>query len=317
MSKTLSVLIPNYNDSAYLAEQLKAVCEQSYKPKEVIVVDDGSTDNSIAVIEEFAREYPNIRLVRNEENRGVIFSINRGAKLATGDYIHFSSANDLVLPGLYEKSMTLLAEHPQAGLCCADVLIIDEVQGVSFDHTRTGWLSSAGYLSPGDLAAATSKRTGLYAPVSNTCIVRRDVLPADDIYIQNLECFSDWFLYQVIVLRYGCCFVPENLAAARVLRSSYGLSVLADHNRCRRILIEAVKLFATPEYEDVAELIVRGRSLLVFRTLVRSPLTAWKALCAVENRNENARAICHQLTSEYLRQIVVRTGKLLGVSAWF
>jgi glycosyltransferase involved in cell wall biosynthesis len=307
-AKTLSVVIPNYNDAKYLRMQLQAVCEQSLPPDEVIVVDDASTDNSVEVINEFAAKFPFMRLVVNDENRGVIFSVNRGARMATGDYIHLSSANDLALPAFFEKSMALLAEYPEAGLCCADVRIIDEVQNITFDHLPTGWLPEPGYLSPEQLAEVTRRRKGLYAPVSNTCIIRRNLLPPDDIYIENLECFSDWFLYQVIAFRHGCCFIPEKLAAARVLPRSYGQSVLNDHNLCRRVLIEVLKLLASPEYSDVAPLLIRGRSLLVFRTFIRSPITAWKG--------SHGNPFFWHLSGEYFRQVAVRVSMLFGVSAW-
>lgn len=307
--KTLSVIVPNFNDVDYLALQLKAICEQSFPPSEVIVVDDGSTDNSVECIKKLAAQYPDIRLVCNDKNRGVIYSINRGAKLATGDYIYFSSANDLVYPGLFEKSMNLLAQYPDAGLCCADVRILDDVQGISFDHLKTNWLTEAGYLSPQQLVDVASHGKGLYAPVSNTCIIKRELLPAEDIYISELECFSDWFLYQVIALRYGCCFIPEVLAAARVLKKSYGLSVLKDRILCERVFVKTLKLLATPEYRDVCELMIRGRSLRVFRTYVRNPIASLKAV-GHSLQNDQARALFVHVNIEYFRQVCIRVGKL-------
>src|SRR5277367_1756646 len=107
LTKTLSVVVPNCNDAPYLEAQLKEICRQSFQPCEIIVVDDGSSDNSVEIIQRLAKKYPTIRLLSNDKNRGVIYSINRGAELARGDYIYFASANDLVLPGLFEKSMSL------------------------------------------------------------------------------------------------------------------------------------------------------------------------------------------------------------------
>jgi hypothetical protein len=83
--KTLSVVISNYNHARYLPVALQAVLSQSCRPMEVIVIDDCSTDNSVEVIEEFVRRDPIIRLYRNEQNQGVIFSTNRGLGLATLD----------------------------------------------------------------------------------------------------------------------------------------------------------------------------------------------------------------------------------------
>lgn len=74
----LSVVVPNYNHAQYLPEALNAILNQSCRPMEVIVIDDCSTDNSVEVIEAFIRMDPIIRLYRNERNRGVNFSMNRG-----------------------------------------------------------------------------------------------------------------------------------------------------------------------------------------------------------------------------------------------
>jgi glycosyltransferase involved in cell wall biosynthesis len=102
----------------------------------VIVIDDGSTDNSVEVIEGFARKDPIVRLYRNEQNQGVIFSLNRGLNLAAGEYIIFSAADDRVCPGCFEKSMELLAQYPQAGLCSALLQLIGE------DGGDKGWIKS-------------------------------------------------------------------------------------------------------------------------------------------------------------------------------
>lgn len=101
--KTLSVIMPNYNDASHIAISLKAICKQSYPPVEVIVVDDGSTDNSIAIVEEVIKQYPFVKLLRNEKNQGVNYTVNRGARDARGDYIFFPAANDIVYPGFLKN----------------------------------------------------------------------------------------------------------------------------------------------------------------------------------------------------------------------
>jgi hypothetical protein len=76
-SVTVSVLLCNYNHARYLADSLSAICNQTRLPEEVIVLDDGSSDNSLEVIEDFARRYSFIRVLKNEINRGLLYSINR------------------------------------------------------------------------------------------------------------------------------------------------------------------------------------------------------------------------------------------------
>src|SRR3954464_2600182 len=67
---TLSVLMPNYNHAHYLPTSVGAILAQSYQPMEILILDDGSTDGSYSILEEFARLEPRIRLSRNERNMG-------------------------------------------------------------------------------------------------------------------------------------------------------------------------------------------------------------------------------------------------------
>ena len=119
-TQTLSVIIANYNHGHYLPISLEAILGQSLMADEIIIVDDASTDNSVKVIEDFARQNPEIRLVRNEQNMGSMPSFLKGLNLSTGDYFLSASADDWVLPGLFEKSMKLLSGVSSSGLVLWD-----------------------------------------------------------------------------------------------------------------------------------------------------------------------------------------------------
>ena len=82
-STDLSLILTNYNHARYLPQSISAVLSQSVRPKEFIILDDASTDDSLQVLEAFAARDPIIRLVRNERNRGVCATIQRGIGLAT------------------------------------------------------------------------------------------------------------------------------------------------------------------------------------------------------------------------------------------
>ena len=121
---TLSVVMPNYNHGHYIQEALEAILSQSFPPSEVIVIDDGSTDNSVQIIEGIAEKNSTVKFYRNVENMGAWQSSNKGAKIATGEYIYFCAADDRVCPGFFEKSVKILNQNPQAGLCSALLKII-------------------------------------------------------------------------------------------------------------------------------------------------------------------------------------------------
>ena len=99
---SVSVILPNFNHAHYLPQALKATLDQSVKPKEIIVIDDGSTDNSVDVISGFAKDNPSIKLTVNEKNLGVIPSSFIGFQQATGDYMLWSGADDYLLPDFHD-----------------------------------------------------------------------------------------------------------------------------------------------------------------------------------------------------------------------
>src|SRR5437763_570789 len=93
---TLSVVFPNYNDARFLPQQLESMLKQSYQPKEIIIIDDASTDNSIEIINNYIARAPHSRLIRNDRNMGVEHNINRLIDEATGDYLYLGAADDAV-----------------------------------------------------------------------------------------------------------------------------------------------------------------------------------------------------------------------------
>ncbi|MBO5831310.1 MAG: glycosyltransferase family 2 protein, partial [Alistipes sp.] len=114
-SEQISVVIPLYNKAAEIERALKSVISQSLTPHEIIVVDDGSTDNSADIVRRIIESHPehNIRLV-SQENRGVSAARNRGIEEATGEYVAFLDGDDYYLSGYIAEVCRLMAYYPQS-----------------------------------------------------------------------------------------------------------------------------------------------------------------------------------------------------------
>jgi len=108
----VSVVIPLYNKDPFIARALNSVLAQNFHDFEVIVVDDGSTDGSVAIVREFSD--PRIRLIQ-QENGGVSAARNRGIKAARADLVAFLDADDEWLPGFLEIILHLRERFPEAG----------------------------------------------------------------------------------------------------------------------------------------------------------------------------------------------------------
>ena len=208
---SLSVVMPNYNDAVSIAAAINAILNQSLPPTEVIVVDDGSTDDSAAIVETLMGSNRTVRLLRNDANKGITFSMKRGLENASGDFVYFASANDRILPGFFEKCVSLLIEYPHSGLCCSDFAIYYNLQ--TYFVRNLGWGTTPCYHSPKQLCKIIAKR-GEYIPGAAT-IIRRSALLEAGGFVPELKGHGDWFAHLVIGFRRGICYVPEALAAWR------------------------------------------------------------------------------------------------------
>lgn len=109
----LTVLMPVYNAEHYVDEAVRSILDQEYEHFEFLIIDDGSTDGSAALLASYSD--PRIRLVRNETNRGLIHTLNRGLERAEGRYIARMDADDVSMPDRLGKQFAFMEEHPDVG----------------------------------------------------------------------------------------------------------------------------------------------------------------------------------------------------------
>lgn len=109
----ISVVMSVFNGSRFLSKAIKSVLNQSMNDFEFIIIDDGSTDDSLKIIQEFAVKDDRIRVVINKENIGLANSLNKGIDLAVGKYIARMDADDITVPDRFEKQMTFLENNPK------------------------------------------------------------------------------------------------------------------------------------------------------------------------------------------------------------
>jgi hypothetical protein len=120
-SPTISVIIPCHNAAAFIADALRSVLAQTVPALEVLVIDDGSTDDSAKRAEAFG---PPVRVMR-QENRGVSAARNRGLDAARGDWVAFLDADDLWLPNKLALQSAAL-ETTDAVCVCSDLIVFDQ-----------------------------------------------------------------------------------------------------------------------------------------------------------------------------------------------
>lgn len=247
---TISACMPNYNHARLLPESLGALLHQSHQPLEIIVIDDHSTDDSMVVLEDLAGRHPVIRLHRNERNLGGVETLARLTELARGDYVLYTGADDVTLPGLLEKSAAMLGRYPQAGLCSSGMIVIDEggrSKGV-LHHSIAA--RSARYFTPEEireLIAELGYEGWFFA--ANTAVYKRQAVIEAGGFRNELHAFCDGFLSTAIALKYGACHIPEPLGAWRRAAVSYGTS-WGDPDIAPGI-VDAVERVISADFQDL------------------------------------------------------------------
>ena len=108
----VSILMPVYNSAEFLREAIESMLSQSFKDFEFLIVDDGSTDGSAGILAEYVEKDSRIRIIRNEKNQGIVYSLNRGLKECTGEYIARMDSDDIALKERLDKQIAVLDKNP-------------------------------------------------------------------------------------------------------------------------------------------------------------------------------------------------------------
>src|SRR5918996_2481069 len=111
----VSVVMPAYNAAVYLDEAVTSILNQTFREFEFIVINDGSTDDTVSILDKYEKSDSRIR-VYHQENQGMIAALNRGCRLARGKYIARMDADDISLPRRFERQLEFMEGHPQIGI---------------------------------------------------------------------------------------------------------------------------------------------------------------------------------------------------------
>lgn len=121
----ISIIIPVYNVQEYLPVCLDSVIKQTIKNKEIIIINDGSTDNCYEILTEYKEKYPELIII-NQKNRGISETRNAGLKAATGEYIAFVDSDDFIEFNMFEK-MYMAAKKENADVVMCDYILYNEI----------------------------------------------------------------------------------------------------------------------------------------------------------------------------------------------
>ena len=203
MAPTVSVIIPTYNRAHLVGRAIRSVLNQTYQDFEIIVVDDGSTDNTEEVVKSF--NDPRIRYIRHEKNRGGSAARNTGIRAARGEYIAFLDSDDEWLPEKLAKQLPVFEKDSTCGAVYTDLLYMlpDGSVKLCQNYRPEGWILKK--LLSSNVVGTTS-----------SVIVRRECFEKIGLFDESLPSCQDWDMWIRIAKRYSFRKIPEPLTKYRV-----------------------------------------------------------------------------------------------------
>lgn len=234
---TLSVILPNYNHALYLPRALDALLSQDRPADEIIIIDDGSTDDSREVIARYAASNPSIRFIPNEKNMGVIPTLALGLSSARGTYVYFGAADDYVLPGFFSTGLAALSSNSQAAMFCGEMALIDGRTGNPIGaRPPVRPRFRAGYISGGEFACLLKDNDNFI--LTGAALIKRDAANWAGGFIEALSTFSDAYLVRKIALTYGFYYAPRACLTWCIFPDSVSRTTATELDRSKAIFRE-------------------------------------------------------------------------------
>jgi len=230
----ISVIIPNYNYAHYVGDAIDSVMAQTYDNFELIVVDNGSTDDSKHFLEEYENKYsPQLRLVF-QDNRGQAGSRNRGIKESKGDLIAFLDADDVWMPNKLEEQIKLFID-PTVGLVYSSYWISDQ-------NLKQIKIEKAEYRGDVLIYFATKVYTAVVVGGESNAIIRKECFDKVGYFDTDLEESTGWDMYRRIASCFHLDYVDLPLMKYRI----HGNNL---HKR-NSVMYKQLELQANKMFED-------------------------------------------------------------------
>jgi glycosyltransferase involved in cell wall biosynthesis len=219
----VSILIPCYNQAHFLGEAIESALAQTYPHLEIVVVDDGSTDNIAAVV----GRYPGVRCLR-QENQGLSAARNTGLRHSIGERIVFLDADDRLMPQAIEVGLTCLRDHPE----CA--FVYGHSRFVAFDGSLFHWQPRSQV--DGDYYLALLRGCPIFA--TGSVMYRREIFEVVGGFNPSLSPAADYDLYYRIASQFPIRCHEETIAEYR----KHGASMTRSGELMLRCNLAALRL---------------------------------------------------------------------------
>lgn len=199
----VSFILPVYNAADFLTETLHSIIEQTYTNFEVIAINDGSSDNSLLILEHYAKFDERIKVV-NQENHGLVYTLNKAIGLAKGTYLARIDADDLCTPRRLEWQVAAMEKNPSAVICAGAYELVDEdgtCLGLNVVPTRSQDIKLLAYTRN---------------PIAHASVMLRKSMLDTDPYSSNVGPTEDYELWSRLILSHEIIAIPHVIMRYRI-----------------------------------------------------------------------------------------------------
>lgn len=233
---SISVIMPNYNHGKWLPRSVGAIVAQAVSSLEIVLIDDGSTDNSLKVIADLCRRHDCIRLIQHDTNLGPHAAVRSGIAAARGEFLLLAAADDFILPGLLVRAEAALRAHPDAAFFCSEVALVNRTGRLVGFRPIVPPRAMSGYMSPAEMRREIQYSDNWF--VGPSVVYRHTRIAEIGYFDESLGTLCDGLATRLLGFRHGFYFDVSVLAAWMVdpasLSAQTSLSV-AESRRVRDV----------------------------------------------------------------------------------
>lgn len=271
MNPKVTVLMPAYNAGKYIGAAIDSVLEQTFADFELLIVDDGSNDDTAEVVQGYSDL--RIRMVRQDRG-GVSMALNRGLEAARGEYICRFDADDICFPERLERQVGFLDGNP------AYVIVGSDAEYISEDEEHLFHFSCAGHRHEEIVA-----RLYQHCPFIHSAVMyRKEAIVSAGGYSLLAHNFEDYFLWVRVLAAARCCNLEEALIKVRINPASATIDEKWRGRRFNRLKQQVIRRGTITEKEG-EEL----QSIIQSQETRRIKEGAYHALCGKKFLHENYR----------------------------
>ncbi len=273
MAVKISVVIPNWNGERFLRGCLQSLREQTFKAFEVILVDNASTDGSLALVE---KEFPEVRVVKLARNLGLTGGANAGIKAAQGEVIALLNNDAEAHPNWLESLWDALQRHPEAGMAASKILLYD----------RRGIINSAGDFYridgvPGNRGVweedkgQYDREEYVFGACGGAAAYRKAMLEEIGLFDEDMfmYCEDVDLAWRAQIAGYRCIYTPKAIAYHRL--SATGGGKLASFYNGRNFIYVLAKDYPSSLFRQYWPLILKAQL-----KIAADALKAWRGEAA-------------------------------------